>query len=92
MRDLAVRVAEFEIGKWPDLYYTALRAGSAGIHKAKSSPFGAARHLLARVQYVNIRSCSRDRRSRTLGIASSPGLPSRSAALTPRALEDMPDR
>ena len=68
----------------------ALRAGvvrtrraDAGVAVSRISPFD---------QYVNIRSFSSASLSSTAGGASSAGLPCRSAAVTPRALLDMPDR
>lgn len=42
-------------------------------------------------QYVNMRSCSRDSLTRTLGIANSASLPAISASVSPRAFADMPD-
>lgn len=63
-----------------------------GNPQTKKQPHGAAREDKVGLQYVNIRSCSSDSRTRTLGIAISHGLPSMSSAVTPLALEDMPDR
>ncbi len=38
--DLGIEISNCGFGMWLEFYYTALREGSAGIHKGKSSPTG----------------------------------------------------